>query len=55
MWRYNRYKYTLICYRTNKKHIEGADYLITAIFKFLTLRKKYNQINIEYRKYGRIL
>ncbi len=48
---YCRYKYTLICYRTNKKHIEGTDFLITAIFKFLSLRKIYSQINIEYRKY----
>ena len=44
------YKYTLICYIRNKKHIEGTDYLITAIFKFLSLKKFYSQINIEYRK-----
>ena len=45
------YKYALICYRGNKKHIESADSLITAIFKFLRLKETYKQINIEYRKY----
>ena len=48
----NRYKYTLICYKGNKKHIECTDYLISAIFKFLCLKENYNQINIEYRKFG---
>lgn len=46
-----KYKYTLICYRGNQKYIEGADYLISAIFKFLRLKESYKQINIEYRKY----
>ena len=48
---YQRYKYTLICYRGNKKRIEGTDFLITAIFKFLKLKEQYRQINIEYRNW----
>ena len=48
---YERYKYTLICYKGHEKYCEGTDYLITAVFKFLELRKIYNQINIEYKKY----
>jgi hypothetical protein len=44
------YRYTLICYRGYKKHIEYTDYLITAIFKFLRLKESYKQINIEYKK-----
>lgn len=47
----NGYRYTLICYRGNKKYIERTDYLISAIFKFLRLKESYKQINVEYRKY----
>ncbi len=50
---YKRYKYTFVCYKGNKKYLEGADFLIAAIFKFLSLKKIYSQINIEYRKYKR--